>query len=152
MKLAVDIGQRSVCVRAQYGAVVVTDTNDLVATGYNGFPAGLEGTCDSDCPRAHLEVVPRDYSNCYALHCEANCLLRADPFKIRGGTMYISGLSCWDCAKLVSNSGVRRAVLLSEATTTHGRDIAHRRASDSIDLMLRSGLQVVTMPPSALGL
>lgn len=59
MAMAELIGRRSLCDRDQVGAVVVSATNRIVDTGYNGPPRGMVqvgGTCVNWCPRAQKKV------------------------------------------------------------------------------------------------
>jgi dCMP deaminase len=68
MLVAHQVAQRSLCTRAQCGAVIVTTDNRVIATGYNGPPAGFQRVhnaagpespqlCDQWCPRAHPDRV-----------------------------------------------------------------------------------------------
>jgi dCMP deaminase len=139
MKVAVDLGFRSRCVRAQVGAVVVTTDNRVASVGYNGPAAGRKvvGGCDGWCPRAMgLDDLGTDYSACESIHAETNALLRADFTQIEGGTIYVSHASCINCSRLVANSGIAR--LVHRVTD---RD-AHREP-DKVEQYLReSGIEV----------
>ena len=48
MDLAVNLAQRSHCVKAQVGAVLTKDTR-IISIGYNGPPAGTHN-CDEEWP------------------------------------------------------------------------------------------------------
>src|SRR5690554_7251561 len=70
------VAARSDCERSRVGAVVVKDRR-IRGTGYNGAPAGMPGC--STCPRRTSDCAPgSDYSNCVAVHAEANALLYCD--------------------------------------------------------------------------
>jgi dCMP deaminase len=120
MNVAISISKRSKCVQAQYGAVIVTPRNRLVSVGYNGLPANLKqahsqvsmATCAHDCPRA--TGSPETRSQCLSVHAECNALLFADRLMVEGGTLYVNGVSCFDCAKLIGNSGLIRVVALDD--------------------------------------
>jgi dCMP deaminase len=138
LAVATVVAQRSWCSRRQVGAVIVTRDNRVASVSYNGPPRGqhVTTTCDHWCRRA----IDRDlqaYDNCDAIHAEANALLRADYTDIAGGTVYVSSAMCVNCAKLVANSGLVRAVHVVDEE----RD-AHRRPDD-VELQLRQwGLSV----------
>lgn len=101
--------KRSDCERSQVGAVVVTRNNRIASLGYNGAPAGQPG-CDS-CPRRLSGVEPgSDYSNCVAIHAEANALLYCNREDLPGSTLYITRDACGDCLKLIRATGVERVV------------------------------------------
>lgn len=117
MGVALLMGQRSRCVMAQVGAVIVNQDQRIVATGYNGSasnygPAVLGTDCSSWCPRARGEV-PRNglYDACPAIHAEANAIAYVDRSAIKGGTIYVTRSCCMTCAKLISNSGIGRVVM-----------------------------------------
>src|SRR5262245_13898137 len=54
------IALRSVCSRSQVGAVIVSPTNRIVATGYNGPPSGWI----PDTAGKLAEMPPDFYTNC----------------------------------------------------------------------------------------
>lgn len=112
MRVADAMAARSQCTNRQVGAVIVDPTNRPVSVGYNGAPAGLpfDRDCRSACPRSGSAQRSSDYSNCVSVHAEANALIFADRQQYKGGTIYITNPCCWDCAKLVANSGLIRVV------------------------------------------
>lgn len=142
------ISARSWCARRKVGAVIVTTENESLAQSYNGPPAGLpvEGPCVAWCKRAqNVLEMPEEgmlragYGTCPSIHAEANALLRADRYRIKGGALFVTSAVCWDCAKLVANSGLSRVV---QRVSWH--DDAHRDPQRSIDFMRRCGLHVVS--------
>lgn len=165
MAVAKQIAQRSLCDRDQVGAVVVSARNRIIDTGYNGPPAGwkrqLDGAearhlgCEFWCTRGQTQTTFKreiqgqvydiltgntlagDYSDCPALHAEANALMFSDRRLREGGTIYVSSGTCGGCAKLVANSGLVRAVY---ATTD--RDISHRDSRRWYDFIETCGLEV----------
>lgn len=133
------VAKRSRCSRAQIGAAVVSKDQRICATGYNGPAAAWpeEGDCGSWCPRAMGEA-PLDniYDACPAIHAEANALLYVDRSQIEGGTIYITSASCMQCAKLISNSGVARVVMVIRQVDMH------RRPHDVVEYLKRCGIKV----------
>jgi deoxycytidylate deaminase len=105
MAIAEIMARRSPCDKRQIGAVIVSATNRVLATGYNGPPAGWDDNwhCYRDCPRFRGDDT---YFGCPALHSEANALMFLDRRDCEGATLYVNGTPCMDCAKLISNSGV----------------------------------------------
>lgn len=138
MGVAVLLGQRSQCVRAQVGAVIVTADNRVDSTSYNGPVGGLklEGSCDRWCQRAITGDTSSDYSTCQTIHAEANALLRAHHERIQGGTIYISTSPCINCARLIGNSGLTRVVY----RVTDGDD--YRQPQRSEMLFIEAGMVV----------
>jgi dCMP deaminase len=79
------------------------------------------------------------YDACPSVHAEANALLYVDRSRVEGGTIYITSASCMQCAKLISNSGLRRAVIVI-------RDIdAHRNPQQVVEYLEKCGVEVTTI-------
>lgn len=140
MQVADAISQRSRCSRAQIGAVVVSKDQRISSTGYNG-PASLfptEEECMSWCPRAQgLTTLDNTYDSCPSIHAEANALLYVDRSRVEGGTIYITDAACYQCAKLISNSGITRVVMRI------GTRAAHRLPDATVDYFKKCNIDVV---------
>lgn len=127
MRIADAYASRSKCTRRQVGAVIVSSTNEQIAAGYNGAPAsyrpaGQHGECSWFCPRSS-GTPSQDYGNCVTIHAEMNALLRVDRRDmLEGGTVYITTSSCWDCAKVLSNTRIRRVVMRLDRVRDAHRD------------------------------
>jgi dCMP deaminase len=119
MAVADVVSLRSLCHRGQAGALILDESRRTVATGYNGPPQKLHmpGSCKYACPRAMKsdDEVTASYDDCVSIHAEANALLFADRRDYVGGTMYVSTSVCWDCGKLIANSGLHRVVMRVDA-------------------------------------
>ena len=88
----------------QIAAIAVKDKR-LIATGYNGFPRGIEDTDD--------RWNNREEKYKYVVHAEMNCIYNANYHhqSLKGATMYIVGLPvCHECAKGIIQAGVSRVV------------------------------------------
>ena len=104
MDIAFTVASRSTCDRAHVGAVLVRDRR-ILATGYNGAPAGLPH-CDEV---GHLMV---DGHCVRTLHAEQNAIIQAALHGINteGATAYVTHQPCLTCAKMIINAGIRRVV------------------------------------------
>ncbi len=111
--IAEAVAVRADCTRRKVGAVIVDKSNRIVATGYNGAPTNWRGCTSGFCPRGRDLTIPSfeqgnsDYSDCIAVHAEANALLYSDRSSIEGGKIYITCSPCGECWKLLSNSGLQ---------------------------------------------
>lgn len=141
LSVARSVARRSGCIRDRVGAVIVDHTNRIVATGYNGAPAGyMDGdtACTLGCERAKgMGDLAPDYSDCPSIHAEANALLFCDRREREGGTMYVTSAPCIGCAKLMANSGIARVVIAKLVTS-----VAHRDPMRSIDFMIQCQIDV----------
>lgn len=119
MAVARTVALRSAC-ESQVGAVIVSSRRRVIATGYNGPPAGYQvGGRDfacADCPHRQAvergEIAPGDMRHhlCPSLHAEANALLYCQRLDREGSTIYITRAPCLECAKLIAQSGAERCV------------------------------------------
>ncbi len=104
MKIASDVGTRATCDRKHIGAVLVRD-KVILSTGYNGAPRGLP-----HCDDVGHEIVE---GHCVrTVHAEANAIAQAakNGVSVNGATIYTTASPCYDCFKLLINSGIVRVV------------------------------------------
>lgn len=114
LNLARETATRSNCVRRQHGAVIVRNRR-IRSTGYNGPPSGHAHCDEGACPRAGSdETSGWAYDSCVAIHAEANAILYSSPEQREGGSIYITGVPCFTCAKLIANSGITEVVATGE--------------------------------------
>lgn len=112
MMMAEMASRRSTCSRLQVGAVVVQNGN-IVGTGYNGAPRGIEHCVhDVDAPCR------------VSVHAEANALIHATGYqKYWFNSMYITHSPCYDCSKLIINAGVWQVYYRSVYRSHEGLDL-----------------------------
>lgn len=114
MALAILMSRRSMC-PGGVGAVIADRKQRVVSTGYTGPPARFpdDWDCMTMCPRRTVKAgeVSKIYGlACPTAHAEQNAISFADRSRAEGGTLYISSVPCEECAKIIANSGVARAV------------------------------------------
>ena len=106
MAIAKIIAARGTCDRLYAGSVLVKD-NRIIATGYNGSPAGLPHCDDA----GHL----LEEGHCVrTIHGEHNSLLQAarqGGTSTQGSTMYTKYSPCIHCTKYVIACGIKRVVI-----------------------------------------
>lgn len=111
MQVADVVSQRSTCLRRKVGAVLVKDRH-IIATGFNGAPAGMEHCIDKGvCLREELGVPSGERLDyCYAVHSEANLIIQSAIHgrDTRGSEVYLTCSPCTMCAKLLVNAGIKR--------------------------------------------
>jgi dCMP deaminase len=110
MTITRQVAERSTCTRAKVGAVIVRDRS-ILATGYNGAPAGLPHCLDAGCliyesrtPDGELE------QNCYrTIHAEINAITQAarNGSAIRDADIYVTHTPCIHCLKVLINTGIK---------------------------------------------
>ena len=106
MKLAREISTWSKDPSTQVGVVIVNDDRRILATGYNGFPRGID---DSE-----ERLNDREQKYPLIVHGEMNALMNSlySGVSVKGATMYVWGLPvCAECTKNVIQSGIGRVVI-----------------------------------------
>lgn len=146
LSVARTIARRSLCSRDKVGAVVVSRSNRLLETGFNGPPSGFQHndqSCISWCKRSLMAQqsvshgLALDYTDCPALHAEANALMRGDRVAREGGTIYVTSHVCMGCAKLIANSGLSDVVIAAQ------HDGAHREPEKVYRFLDQCGISVM---------
>ena len=101
MEAAEVYGKLSHAKRLQVGCVIVRD-NRIISIGYNGTPSGWENNCEDENNVTKPEV----------LHAETNAItkLAKSSESAEGATLYCTYNPCFDCAKLIYQSGITRVV------------------------------------------
>lgn len=103
---------RSTCLRRKVGAVAVLDRH-VLATGYNGAPAGLPHCEYTGCLREQKGVPSGErHEICRGLHAEQNVIIQAavHGVSLKGATIYVTATPCVICAKMLINCGIKRVV------------------------------------------
>lgn len=147
--VALAMAGRSRCARSQVGAVIVSPDNKVLATGYNGPPAGwdnsgythfLDQDCSTWCPRGingPTELTLTSYEDCPTLHAEMNALMYSDASARRDGTMFVTSDVCFSCAKAIANSGLAFVVIVEPG------NYEHRNPERSYEFLEDCGVKVL---------
>ena len=124
--------------RNKVGALLVKD-GQIISDGYNGTPKGFDNNCEIEkrtwdldsegeySEYVHLETKPE------VLHAEANAITKVakSNYSSEGSTLYVTLSPCFECAKLIIQSGIKR-VVYKEAY----------RKTDGLDLLKKAGIKV----------
>jgi dCMP deaminase len=124
MRLALNLSERSTCVRLNVGTVITsTDYRKVLAVGYNGNATGLANTCD----RTGEEAV----GNCGCLHSEENAVINCDAPRQTAKVVFVTHLPCVMCAKrLINLGGVDQVYYLNDY-----------RLHDALELFSMAGIK-----------
>lgn len=90
----------------QVGAVAIGEIGQILSTGYNGFPRGIEDTED--------RLTTREIKYSYTVHAEMNAIYNASfsGVSLKNSTVYVYGLPiCSECAKGLIQAGVKNVVV-----------------------------------------
>lgn len=104
MALAQHIGGWSQDRSRKVGCVIVSPGNDILATGFNGFPRGIDDSVEERHER------PAKYL--WTEHAERNAIFNATRIGVRllGASMYLPWFPCVDCARAIIQVGIVKLI------------------------------------------
>ena len=110
LDIAEAVSKRSTCLRRKFGAVIVKD-DEIISTGYNGFPRNIEDTEE--------RLNNRELKYKFILHAEMNCILNAlyNGRSVKDCILFVHGLPpCSECTKSIIQAGIKKVITDSKAT------------------------------------
>ena len=134
--------------RKKVGCLIVKD-EQIISDGYNGTPSGF----NNDCEEVFYTCDERDFykdqeweldkgkekflklkTKPEVLHAESNALMKLarSTNSSEGATIYCTYSPCFDCAKLIVQSGVKRFVYNETYRNTQG-----------LDLLKKAGVEII---------
>ena len=99
--------------RRKVGCIIVKD-GQVISNGFNGTPSGFNNRCEVN-----------DVTKPEVLHAGSNALMkiaRSTNSSI-GSTMYLTCSPCFECAKLIIQSGITRLVYKEDYRKEDGIDL-----------------------------
>jgi dCMP deaminase len=122
LQMANTWGKNSHCKRMQVGCLMVKDKS-IISDGYNGSPTGFPNICEDE----NMVTLP------YVLHAEANAItkLAKSTQSSDGSTIYVTLSPCFECSKLIIQSGIKR-VVFSEVY----------RKPESLPFLIEAGIEL----------
>lgn len=124
MEIARIVAQRSTCLRAIAGAIIIKH-DAIISTGYSGAPRGEPNCCDLGiCERDKLGIEPgKNYEMCRSVHAETNAIINAarNGVSVLDANMYIyfkrlDGQNikhrepCLMCSRMIKNAGIKKFI------------------------------------------
>lgn len=102
-KLCIDAADRSTCLRAKVGCIIVSQEYELLTTGYNGAPPKMPECIEAGCE------LDDDGSCIRTIHAEQNAILQAAKrgISIRDAICYCTVSPCYTCAKMMVSLKVK---------------------------------------------
>ena len=114
LSLLDNISKRATCDRGRSGAIIVSENNTILISGYVGSAPG-DKHCD-DVGHYMVIVIQPDGTlsqHCQrTLHAEENAILQAamDGVRLRGATLYCKMVPCLGCARRIARVGIKKVV------------------------------------------
>ena len=111
LKLSKEISTWSKDPSTKVGALIISEDRNIISTGYNGFPRGIEDTAD--------RLNNRETKYKFILHAEMNCILNAlyNGRSVKDCILFVHGLPpCSECTKSIIQAGIKKVITDSKAT------------------------------------
>ena len=137
LNIAEQVKRKSKDQSTQIGAVIVGEDKEVLSTGYNSFPRGLDDSLPERQER------PEKYF--WMEHAERNAIYNAARIgvSLKNSTIYLtSGLPCMDCARGIVNSGIK-TVYCKQVCTTKNRDKWDESQKKSLELLGECDVDVI---------
>ena len=114
LRMAYVWAENSYAKRRQVGCLIVKDKM-IISDGYNGSPSGFPNHCEGEDGK----TLP------WTLHAESNAItkLAKSHNSSDGATLYVTCQPCFDCAKLIIQSGIKRVVYSEDYHTNDGLEL-----------------------------
>lgn len=112
MEMAELAAKRTTCTRRGVGAIAVVKDR-VVATGYNGPPAGMPHCTSDTCIRNLRDITSgTQLEVCRAVHAEANLVVHAatSGTDLTNATIYCTHTPCASCVKLLLGTRMHKLV------------------------------------------
>ncbi len=147
MQMAYQIAKLSYAERRKVGCIIVKD-EQIISFGYNGTPHGFDNECEETLTRyydhpAGAEILEdqgwtlsKDGScSCHkrvtkkeVLHAESNALMKLakSTMSSKDAILYTTTSPCFDCAKLIVQSGVKEVFYCEEYIDVSGINLLEK--------------------------
>ena len=114
MNIALEVSKASYCKRKQVGALIVKEDN-IIAIGYNGTISGFPNVCELQDGSTSPDV----------LHAESNAIAKCakSSNSSNGATLYVTLSPCFDCAKIIIQSGIKEVIYLEKYRNLEGLNL-----------------------------
>ena len=106
--------------RSKVGCIIVKDGR-IISDGYNGTPKGFNNDCEFFCD-GKLVTKPE------VLHAESNAIakLATSTQSSEGSILYTTMAPCFDCAKLIIQSGIKHVYYIDDYNNNEGIVLLNR--------------------------
>ena len=136
LNIAEAVKEKSKDQRTKIGAVIVGKDNEIVSTGYNSFPRGIDDDVEERQQR------PEKYF--WMVHGELNAILNSARIGVstNGCKMYLTcGIPCSNCGRAIINAGITEVYCKVE-DTTQNRKKWDEESSKTKQMFEESGVKI----------
>lgn len=137
MEMAKLVSTWSSCLSRKVGCIITVDRR-VVATGYNGAPAGVPSCKETGVCLRKPSPSGENLDQCLAVHAEQNAITQAAkyPGSIKGGDIYVTTYPCVTCMKLIINAGLKRVFYMEEYNSPLAKILAKEANIETVQVNL----------------
>ena len=112
----------------QVGSCIVSEDNNILSMGYNGFPKGCS---DEEFPweRDGEDELSTKYP--FVTHSELNAILNYRGGSLEGSKMYVTLFPCNECAKAIIQAGITKIVYADDKYDDTPAVVASKKMLDA---------------------
>ena len=137
LNIAEQVKEKSKDRNTKIGSVIIGPDNEIVSTGYNSFPRGINDEVEERQQR------PEKYY--WMVHGEMNSILNAARIGVstKGCRMYLTcGIPCSNCGRAIINAGITE-VYCKKEDTTRNRQKWDEESARTLKMFEESGVEVI---------
>jgi len=137
MDMAHLVASKSKDLSTKVGCVVISEDKVVVATGYNGIPAGVKDVRDR---------MERPAKYLWTAHAEENAVALAARVgaRLKGSSAYVTHEPCARCARSLIQAGVSKVYVGDGTTSMPEEEFIAARI-----MFVEAGVKVVPLRPAA---
>ena len=126
MKMAEIWAKNSKAKRLKVGCLIIKDSS-IISDGYNGTPSGFNNECE-DYDDKWLIEKNKYTTKPEVLHAESNAIskLARSTQSSEGATLIITTAPCFECAKLIIQSGITNVYYKSTYRSQEGINLLNK--------------------------
>lgn len=126
INMACSLANLSHAIRSKVGCIIVSEDGQIISHGWNGMPYNMPNYCEHH--EGDILVTNRE-----VLHAESNAIAKCAKYNgtTQNAICYVTPSPCFECSKLIIQSGIKRVVYSNEY-----------RITDGICFLLRCGVEV----------
>jgi dCMP deaminase len=135
IKIAEQIKFKSKDINTKIGVVIVGMDNEIVSTGYNSFPRGID-----DYSSIRQERPEKYY---WFSHAETNAIINCARIGVstKGTRMYMScPMPCADCARNIINAGIIEIICKRDINIMNDKWV--KSSERSIQMLKEAGVKI----------
>lgn len=117
------------------GAKIISEDNEPLAMGYNGFPRGINDNVEKRKQR------PIKYK--WSEHAERNAIYNTSA-NLKGSTMIVTDMPCCDCARAIVQKKIKTVITLDPSP-----DMKLRWSEDfeiTQEMFAEAGVELIVLP------